>query len=201
MENTQDIKTIRLYGKLSKFGREHKFVCNNTADAIRALCQMIPGFYQELMASKDNGVGYACFLGKKNIDETQLHHSAGDNEIRIAPIVIGNGRGGFFGLILGAVLIGAAFFTGGASIAAWGAMQTTMAVAGAALMLGGISSFLTKTPKGINGINERENGGSYNFNGIINASAQGAAVPLLYGQAIVGSVVGGADLYSEDIQG
>lgn len=196
MENT---KTIRLYGKLSKFGREHKFVCNNTADAIRALCNMIPGFYQELMSSKDRGIAYACFLGKKNIDETQLNYPAGDKEIRIAPVVIGNGRGGFFGLIFGAILVGAAFFTGGLSLASWGAMQMGMAVAGTAMMLTGISSFLTKTPKGLTGVEDRDNGASYNFNGVVNSSAQGNPIPLLYGEAIVGSVVGGGDLYSTDM--
>lgn len=194
------IKTIRLYGVLgTKFGREHKFVCDDTAGAVRALCSMVPGFQAFLMNSKEAGLGFACFIGKKNISEQQLSYPAND-DIRIAPIIMGSGRGGLFGIILGVALIGAAFFTGGASLAAWGALQTGMAVAGIAMTLTGVSQFLTKQPKGLTSVESADNRASYNFNGVVNATAQGNPVPLLYGSMIVGSVVGGGDMYAEDIQ-
>lgn len=196
---TDELKTIRLYGKLgNRFGRVHKFVCADTKGAIRALCAMVPGFQKALMESKDKGVAYACFIGRRSITEDQLGRLA-DDDIRIAPIVMGSGRGGFFSFILGAALVGAAFFTGGASIAAWSALQLGMGVLGAAMMLTGMSSVLVKQPKGLTGVESDENKASYNFNGVVNAVAQGNPVPVCYGEMVVGSVVGGGDMYAIDL--
>lgn len=194
------IRTIRLYGTLgTKFGRVHRFVCNDTAGAIRALCSMVDGFEKFLMESKEKGLAFSCFIGKKNINDEQFNYPVGDDDIRIAPVIIGSGRGGFFNVILGAAMIGAAFYTGGASIAAWGTGATMMGAMGAAMVLTGVSQALTKQPKGNVAADSVDNGASYNFNGVVNVTAQGNPVPVLYGEMIVGSVVGGADMYSEDI--
>ncbi len=195
----EKLRTIKLYGPLSRFGRTHQFVCADTAGAIRAMCSMVPGFEAFMMQSREKGLGFACFLGKKNLSEDQLTYPAGDEDIRIAPIVLGSGRGGLFSIILGVALIGAAFFTGGASIAAWSALQTGLGVAGLAMVLTGVSQFLVKQPKGLVAA-DKENKESYNFNGVVNTSAQGNPVPVCYGELIVGSVVGGGDMYSEDLQ-
>lgn len=195
----EKLRTIKLYGPLARFGRTHQFVCVDTAGAIRAMCSMVPGFESFMLSSKEKGLGFACFLGKKNLSEDQLTYPAGDDEIRIAPIVLGSGRGGLFSIILGVALVGAAFFTGGTSIAAWSALQTGLGVAGVAMVLTGVSQFLVKQPKGLVAA-DKENKESYNFNGVVNTTAQGNPVPVCYGELIVGSVVGGGDMYSEDLQ-
>lgn len=200
---TETVRTIRLYGKLgTQFGRVHKFVCNDTAGAIRALCQMIPGFQEYLNTSKDRGLGYAVFADKENLSEQALHLPVGAADIRIAPIILGSGRGGFFSIILGAALIGAAFITGGVSLTASGLAFSGLAgqVAfglGVSLLLGGVSQLLVKQPRGMTST-EVDNGASYSFNGPVNVTSQGNPVPVLYGEAIVGSIVVSADLYSED---
>lgn len=200
------IRTVRLYGVLGvRFGRVHQFVCNDTAGAIRALCQMVPGFQQFLYESKDKGLGYACFIGKENIDEDGLHYPPGDEDIRIAPVILGSGRGGFFSIVLGVALIGAAFITGGASLTASGlafsgfAGQMAFGL-GFAMVLGGVSQLLTKQPQGLTGVESPDNGASYSFNGPVNVTAQGNPVPVLYGEAVVGSITVSGDMFSENQQ-
>lgn len=198
---TDKIRTIRLYGKLgAKFGRVHRYVCNSTAEAVRAMCLMVPGFQRELNESKG---GYTVFIGKQNIGEDGLHYPTGDEDIRIAPVVTGSGRGGVFQIVLGAVLVAAAFWTGGASLGAGGVAFSGLAgqaafSMGAAMILGGVSQLLVKTPGGITGVESPDNGASYNFNGPVNVTAQGNPVPILYGEMITGSVTISGDMFSED---
>lgn len=188
---TEKVRTIRLYGKLgTKFGRVHHFVCNSTAEGISALCAMIPGFRQELNESKSKNIGYACFVGKENIDEDGLTAPVGDQDIRIAPMVIGSGsNGGLFNIIAGAALMVASIWLGPAAF-----------VAGLGMLAGGVASMMTSTPTGNTGVDSDKNGASYNFNGPVNVSAQGNPVPILYGQMIVGSATVSGDMYSEDQQ-
>lgn len=194
----EKLRTIRLYGKLgAQFGRVHQFVCSDTAGAVRALCAMVPGFQRFLLESKDKGLGYAVFIGKENINETLLQAPVGDEDIRIAPIILGSGRGGFFQVVLGAALIGASFIPGINAIA-W-ASNLFMGM-GVSMALGGVSQLLTKQPKGLTSVESADNGASYNFNGAVNVTAQGNPVPEFYGQGIVGSVTISGDMYSEDQQ-
>jgi len=203
----EKLRTIRLYGKLgARFGRVHRFVCNDTAGAVRALCAMIPGFEAFLLQSKDRGLGYAVFIGRQNIGEDMLAAPVGDDDIRIAPVVLGSGRGGLFQIILGAILVVATFYTGGASLAASGGITYSGIVGqmaftmGVAMMLGGVSQLLVKQPKGVTGVQSPDNGASYNFNGPVNVTAQGNPVPVLYGEMVVGSVTISGELYAEDQQ-
>lgn len=200
----EKVRTIRLYGTLgAKFGRVHRFVCEDTAGAIRALCAMIPGFHQFLAESKEKGLGFSCFIGKENIGEEGLTYPVGNEDIRIAPIILGSGRGGFFQVILGVALIGLSFVPG-LNVAVWAGASTTWAglsfSLGVAMLLGGVSQLLTRQPKGLAGVENPDNGASYNFNGPVNVTAQGNPVPVLYGEMIVGSVTVSGDMYSEDIQ-
>jgi predicted phage tail protein len=196
------IRTVRLYGPLGvRYGRVHHLAVANAAEAVRALCAMVPGFEREMMTSKDRGVGYAVFLGKKNIGENEIYHPPGRDDIRIAPVIAGSKRGGVFNFILGAALVVASFFipAGGAfGIAALSA--SAVGGLGLSLALGGLVQMLSPQPQGLAGVESPENGASYNFNGPVNVTAQGNPVPLLYGELIVGSATVSAGLYSEDQQ-
>lgn len=199
------LRTIKLYGNLgAKFGRVHRFVCQDAAGAVRALCIMIPGFEKYLNESTDKGVGYSVFLGKENVGEDGLNYPPGEEDIRIAPVIVGSGGdNGLFQIIAGAVLVAAAFYTGGASLGAGGVAFSGLAGQaafgmGAAMILGGVSQLLVKTPGGLTGVESPDNGASYHFNGPVNVTAQGNPVPVLYGEMIVGSVTVSGDLYSED---
>ena len=84
------LRTVRLYGRLgAKFGRIHRLAVSSCAEAAQALAVLLPGFEAHILASKDQGVGYACFLGKRNLAADRLGDPAGADDIRIAPITQG----------------------------------------------------------------------------------------------------------------
>ncbi|SDZ17443.1 Phage-related protein, tail component [Lysobacter sp. yr284] len=200
---TDKLRTIRLYGSLgARFGREYRMVVSNAAEAIQALSIQIPGFRAYLQEAKARGLGFAVFLGRRNLAESQLNDPPGDQAIRIAPILIGSKRGGLVQIIAGAALIAAGYalapFTGGASL--------MLGKFGWSMIAGGVVQLLSPQPKGLNTRERPENQPSYMFSGIVNTQAQGAAVPLLYGPGHDGKGVwtGGAILsagiYAEDQQ-
>jgi predicted phage tail protein len=91
----ETFRTIRLYGKLgARFGRVHRLAVRSTAEAFRALCALLPDFDRELMTSRDCGIYYACFLGKRNIGKAEVALAGGTEDIRIAPVLMGAKSGG-----------------------------------------------------------------------------------------------------------
>lgn len=197
------LRTVRLYGALgTRFGRVHRFALdsNSPAEAVRALCSQFPGFEAFLMRAKDRGMGFAVFAGKRNLREEQLKHPVGDEDIRIAPMILGSKNSGIFSIILGAVMIvvGALAevylqeFGGGV----WGKY---LIEAGIAMAAGGVVQLLAPHPKGIGSKDSAANTPSYAFNGPVNTEAQGHPVPLLYGGPLpVGSAVISAGIDVKD---
>ncbi|AQW28802.1 tail assembly protein [Ralstonia syzygii subsp. celebesensis] len=196
---SEKIRTVRLYGRLgARFGRRFELAVASPAEAIQALCVLLAGFKRELIESRDKGVTYAVFVGNRNLIKEELELPPGRGEIRIAPVLVGNKRGGVLQTILGAVLVvvGAAisYFSAG-SLAAVGVGMMQM---GAAMMLGGVVQMLSPQPRGLSSKDSPQNGASYNFNGPVNTSAQGNPVPLLYGEMLIGSAVISGGIYAED---
>lgn len=114
-----------------------------------------PGFERELMTSRDRGIGYAVFLGKKNLKAEQLAETADDRDIRIAPMLRGAGLGGIFQVIAGVALIAVAcIITGGMPLASMmafnlGIMPGILSNIGFMLMMSGITQMLSPQPKGL----------------------------------------------------
>ncbi|MGE8150898.1 tail assembly protein [Pseudomonas vancouverensis] len=209
--NQQKLRTIRLYGTLgASFGRVHRLAVSNAAEAIHALCILIPGFERFMMESRDRGLTYSVFLGRDNIGHEQLKAPSGKTDIRIAPVLIGSKRAGSLQTIVGvALVVAAAYFTGGAAGAGTGliggsagtgatAFWTVASNMGIAMALGGVMQMMSPQAKGLGSIDSPNNRPSYSFNGPVNTSAQGNSVGLLYGQAIVGSAVISAGIYAQD---
>ena len=185
----EKLREVRLYGRLgARFGRIHMLAVSSAAEAIRALCVLLPGFERALADSDAHGVRYACFLGKRNIGEDELQHPVGSDSIRIAPILTGSKQAGLFQTVLGAAMLIVGAIT-------W---QPWLMQMGAALALGGVVQMLSPQQRGLSAQDSPENGASYNFNGAVNTSAQGNPVPLLYGRMIVGSAVISAGIFAED---
>lgn len=181
------LRTIRLYGKLgAQFGRVHRFAVANAAEAVRAMCAMLPGFERHLTNAKDRNEGYAVFYGKRNLDEGQLWHPPGNEDIRIAPMLMGAKKQGVGQIIWGAVLVVA-----GAVLTyfGYGAVGGPMMKMGWAMMIGGVIQMLSPVPKGRGADDRPENKPGHVFNGPLNTQAQGHPVPVLYGELIVGSAV------------
>lgn len=180
------LKTIKLYGKLgAKFGRVHQLAVANAAEAVRALCVLLPGFENHMRNAPG---GYAVFYGKQNLAADQLGHPPGSDDIRIAPVPAGAKRGGIFSVIIGAVLIVAGVVTG----------NPALVMAGVGMAIGGAMMMLSPQPPGSASADSSANNPSYAFNGAVNTEAQGNPVPLLYGEMIVGSAVISGGVYAED---
>lgn len=190
---SEKIRRIRLYGVAgSRFGRVHYLAVSSTREAIRALCITIPGFRQFLGKSRESGLTFAVFVGKRNIVHDELEHPVGEDEIRIAPVIIGSKSGGLFQTILGAALM-----VVGAVATAYGqAWGTNLIGLGASMALGGVMQMLSPQTSGLAGV--QNNGTSYYFNGPVNSAAQGEPVPIVYGRMLVGSKVVSSGIYAQD---
>ena len=204
----QRLRTVRLYGTLgARFGRVHTLAVNSAAEACRALSILLPGFEQFMCDSRERGLAFAIFHGKRNIGKEELGDPPGHADIRIAPVIQGSKRSGQLQTIIGVIIvIAASYFSGGlAAGAGSSALFGTSTGAffgsiGLSLALGGVSQLLAGTPKGLGENDSVDNRPSYGFNGPVNTQAQGNPVPLGYGRMVVGSSVISAGIYSEDLR-
>lgn len=184
---------VKLYGKLRQFGREFEVSVRSTAEAVHALCVMIPAFGEYMKNADKYGVEFAVFNGKRNITEEELILGA-KPEVRIAPVYGGRKNSGLFQTIIGAALVVAGYFTGGTTSATGLAMMQM----GAALAVGGVVQMLTPAAKGLATKQDSENAASYAFGGPVNTTAQGTPVPVFYGEREVGGAVISAGIFAED---
>lgn len=197
------IRTVKLSGELAKrYGRLHKLDIATPAEAIRALCANFPDFRRFMASSEERNVGYKVIVDKDLLPDVAGVHNPFSRTVHIVP-VIGGAKSGFLGILIGAALIGAAFLTGGASLGASGVVFSGLAgqVAfgiGVSLVLSGISSLLSPQPKAPKPAEQTKNEPSYTFNGAVNTTAQGHAVPVGYGRLIVGSQVISAGITADD---
>ncbi|ELY3554483.1 tail assembly protein [Cronobacter turicensis] len=195
---TQTLTKIELGGALARqFGKTHLRAVKSTAEAVRALCCTIPGFEKFLNTSKQRGLAYHVFRGKKNLGVDELGFPVTGDVIRIIPVVIGSKRAGIGQTILGAVLVvvGAVItYFGG------GAVGVPMMKMGAAVMLGGVIQMLSPQVPGLASKQDADNRASYAFGGVTNTASQGYPVPLLYGKRRIGGAVISAGIYAEDQQ-
>ena len=194
---TTKVKTVRLYGKLGQmFGREFKLAVSSPAEAVRALAVQLPGFEAHFMNAHKKGVGFAVFAGDHNLAKEELTHPFAEDEIKIAPVLMGSKQGGWLNIVVGVVLIAVSLIPGVAAFSM--PLAIGLMGAGISMALGGVIQLLSPGPKGIGGEDREENRANYNFNGPVNTSAQGNPVPVLYGRMIVGSAVISAGIIAED---
>jgi predicted phage tail protein len=138
---------------------------------------------------------YRVSIGTYDLELEELHHPAGAAPISFVPVVAGAGAVGR--VLAGIALIALAFIPGigtatAAAIAAGAkagltVVGTALFGIGASLVLGGVAQLLTPVPKVPKGDDDPRK--SYSFSGIQQTSRQGVPVPVVYGEALVGSVV------------
>lgn len=192
---------IHLHGQLgSEFGPEYELEVDSAREAIRALCIMVDGLAERIKTGEWKVLRKQA-NGEVYLDIDMLDIGMGDAELHIIPAIrgAGGGGGGAGKILIGIVMIAAAFFTGGASLAAWGAMSVGMAVVGGALIVNGIASTAAQTPG--TDVSSRSDGSdeSFLFDGPVNVTSQGGPVYLIYGEVIVGTVVVSSGIHVEDI--
>jgi predicted phage tail protein len=181
------LRKIKLYGKLAKF-IGHRVLEADVATAAEAVRFLVANWPEVERHMSDQH--YRVSIGTYDIDLEELHHPAGAAPISFVPVVAGAGAVGR--ILIGALLIAGAFFTGGATIGLLGlaapvAVSTVLAGVGISLVLGGVAQLLTPTPKLSQ--DEGDPRKSFSFSGIQNTNRAGVPVPVVYGETLVGSVV------------
>ena len=200
--------TIHLHGRLGKtFGTSYRLDVKTPAEAVRALIHLRKGFEDYLRDSTDRGFGYRVLRGTKELSPMELLTESNETEFHFFPVPLVAGNKGVMQVIIGIVLVVAAVYSGGATLAAgWGNLATTAgwtagfaggvggamaqfaAYTGAAMIFGGISQ-LVANPKGFNGGTAADNSRGYIFNGSKMTTRQGGPVPVGYGRLHVGPQV------------
>lgn len=195
------LRKIRVYGRLAKFLGQRFFEADvaSAAEAVRFLVTNFPQL-EKHMADQY----YRVSVGSYALTLDELHDPAGQQEIKLVPVLVGAGGAGGkilagIGLIALAFVIGPAaggFLGIGAGLGGagaglvGGAFASAIGFIGLSLVIGGVSQLLSPVPK----INEgpdttNDPRKSYSFSGIQQTSRQGVPVPIVYGETLVGSVV------------
>jgi len=202
------LRNVYLGGDLGeKFGKVHRLAVASVGEVIRAMECNFPGFKRHI---KRNGEYQVCrgpirvekeedLAVSEQLDEDTVKLNFANGDFHITPVLQGAGNKGWFQVILGAVLIvvGAILIYTGVG----GPLGGFLVNMGIGLMLTGVATLLTPTPKDPNrGESDRpEENRSFLFNGPVNTMAQGGAIPLVYGRFKKGSTVLSASLQAEDI--
>ena len=215
------LRKIKLYGRLAKFVGQRVFEADvaSAAEAVRFLLVNFPQL-EKHMADQY----YRVSVGKYDLGLDELHDPAGQQEIKIVPVLAGAGGGGGkiaigIALIAAAIIIGPAaggFLglgagLGGAAKAGaalslglvGGGFASAVGFIGLSLVVGGVAQLLTPVPK-VNAIgadSQNDPRKSYSFSGIQQTSRQGVPVPIVYGETLVGSVVISAGIDTVQVAG
>jgi hypothetical protein len=189
------LRKIKLYGQLAKFVGRRVLEADvaTAAEAVRMLVANFPALEQH-MADQH----YRVTVGTYDLALDEIHDPAGQQDIKIVPVVAGAG-GGAGKIILGIALIALAFIPGfgiglstvaGQAAAGFTAAGKILLTLGASLALTGVAQLITpvpKVPQGSGSDNDPKK--TFNFSGIQQTSRQGVPVPCVYGLTLVGSVV------------
>ena len=196
------LRKIRLYGPLAEFvgHRELEAKANTVAEAIRFLLCNWPALERHMAEQY-----YKVEIGDWNVRLEEVHYPAGTEPIRIIPVIQGaggddQGNLGIGAVALGAVLIGTAIATGGATLsfgltggfASGLGISAAVGNVGVGLLLGGVATLLTPTPQTPLIDSDSGDAGrqvSTTFSRIGQTSQAGTAIPVIYGEVFTGSVV------------
>ena len=201
------LRKIKLYGQLEEFigHKEFEVKVHSITQAVSFLIHNFPEI-ESYMSPKY----YQVKIGNYDIDESELAYPIGQEDIHFIPTISGAGRG-IGKILLGAALIGAAFFVPqglalskgigtGFGFAKAGALAKGLVYVGASLVLQGVSELLFPLPEPQKFSSEEDPQLSFNFSGVQNTSRAGTPVPIVYGEIITGSVVISAAIDTNQVE-
>jgi len=201
------LRKLKLYGELAEFigHKEFEIKVHNVSQAVSFLIHNFPE-----IESYMNPKYYQVKVGSYDIDENELGYPIGQEDIHFIPVISGAGRG-IGKILLGAVLIGAAFFVPqglalskgigtGFGFAKAGALAKGLVYVGASLVLQGVSEMLFPLPEPQKFSSEEDPQLSFNFSGVQNTSRAGTPFPIVYGEIITGSVVISAAIDTNQVE-
>jgi predicted phage tail protein len=167
------LRDVRLYGHLgATFGRLHQLAVSTAAEAVQALCVVLPGFDRAFLGP-DGAGRYHVYVGRGTARNPITLERAADPVGRAEPIcivpLIGGAKSGFATALLGAALLFAAPYLAGAVGTSFGIGAAGLAYAGSvmvgrALVIGGVIQLLSPQRKG-GAAPAAENKPSYAFDG------------------------------------
>jgi len=203
------LRKLKLYGELAQFigHKEFEIQVDSLGKAVSFLVNNFPQVEKYM-----NPKYYQVKVGNYAVDEEEIHHPIGQEDIHIVPVIAGAG-GGTGKILLGAALIGGAFlFTplsmgsffspivAPGSFAAALPMTKAAVALGGALILSGVSDMLFPVPKPKEFKSEQDPQLSFSFSGTQNTSRAGTPVPIVYGEIITGSVVISGAVDTQQVQ-
>ena len=203
------LRKIKLYGELAEFigHKEFEVQVDSLQKAVSFLVNNFAGIEKYM-----NPRYYQVKVGDYAVDETEILHPIGQEDIHFVPVISGTGRG-FGKILLGAALIGIAFLmpvaSGGLSLGAGikagslakvGFMTKMVAGVGASLVLSGVSDMLFPLPDIPAFEDSQDPRLSFSFGGTQQTGRAGTPVPLVFGEIFTGSVVISGSIDTEQVQ-
>ena len=204
------LRKLKLYGELAKFvgHKEFEIQVNSLAKAVSFLVNNFPQLEKYM-----NHKYYQVKVGNYAVNEEEIHHPIGQEDIHIVPVISGAGSG-TGKILLGAALIAGAFIinpalsfsfksgvTGFGTLTGFSGAVTKAAVyLGGALVLQGVSEMLFPLPKPKEFKSEQDPQLSFSFSGTQNTSRAGTPVPIVYGEIVTGSVVISGAIDTQQVQ-
>ena len=203
------LRKIKLYGELAEFvgHKEFEVQVDSLQKAVSFLVNNFAGIEKYM-----NPRYYQVKVGDYAVDETEILHPIGQEDIHFVPVLTGAGRG-FGKILLGAALIGIAFLmpvaSGGLSLGAGikagslakvGFMTKMVAGVGASLVLSGVSDMLFPLPDVPAYEDSQDPRLSFSFGGTQQTGRAGTPVPLVFGEIFTGSVVISGSIDTEQVQ-
>ena len=204
------LRKLKIYGELAQFvgHKEFEIQVDSLAKAVSFLVNNFPQVEKYM-----NPQYYQVKVGDYAVNEEEIHHPIGQQDIHIVPVISGAGSTGK--VLLGAALIGIGMATGGITFASFfnpamvpyapgfasatGLVKASI-VLGGALVLSGVSDMLFPTPKAPQFSSEQDPRLSFHFSGTQQTSRAGTPVPLVYGEIFTGSVVISSSIDTEQVQ-
>ena len=193
------LRKVKLYGQLAEFigHKEFEIKVDSVSQAVSFLVHNFPEV-ESYMSPKY----YQVKVGNYDIGDDELAYPVGKEDIHFIPAISGAGRG-FGKILLGGLLIGAAFMNPALGLSSFAKTQVGSAVAfgklgfltkaavyvGASLVLQGVTDLLFPLPEPESFNSEEDPQLSFSFSGVQNTSRAGTPVPIVYGEIFTGSVV------------
>ena len=203
---TTCLRKLRIYGDLAEHieAKEIEIDVPTVAKSIQCLLAYYPKAESYMMNRS-----YRVLVEDRPTELEELHYPAGRGDIKIVPVITGESGRGLGSILLGGLLIGAAFMNPAFGLSSFAKTQVGKAIAfselgiltksafyiGSYLVLGGISQMLTPTPQ----TPEEDPENSFAFNSPVNTARAGLAIPLIYGERLVGSAVISAGIITERV--
>ena len=200
------LRQIKLHGAIGeKYGIEHSINADTLPIVVSGLEQIGPEVKRDMRSGK-----FLAILEKNDTKaesdffpvppEMKMMNLGKDyHTVHLIPVVEGEAPVVMLGLAAGSIGIGVGI---GAGATFLGLAASSWIMMGISFALSGISALLAPSPEISDPLGSAEDNAStpsFLFNGAVNVTEQGSAVPLVYGTTRTGSVVISAGLSTEEI--